>query len=199
MLQRLQRYEEVLMRSMNVWILAGAVMAGAAACGGDDAGDRAQTGSTPSSGGAPVATTGAAAGGTFVQDQLAVGRKQHGLAELAAERATRPEVKALAQSIASDHAATYADLRQMAQDQTVAEPEQLRTERERLSQLSGEQFDREYLVEMIADHERAVTALEEASRSGESRLREWAAGALPTIRRHLEEAKRLHGGSTQSR
>jgi putative membrane protein len=185
---------------MNVWLLAGVVMIGAAACGSDEAGETAQTSSTPSSGTAPVATTGGAtAGGTFVQDQLALGRKQHGLAELAADRATRPEVKALAQSIARDHADTYAALRQMARDQAVTEPEQLRTERERLSQLSGEAFDREYLVEMIADHERAVTALEEASRSGESEVRAWASSALPRVRQHLEEAKRLHGGTTQAR
>lgn len=190
------------MRSMNVWILAGTVVVGAAACGGGDARDGAETtGTTPSSGGSPVATTGsgAAAGAGFVEDQLALGRKQHGLAELAAERAARPEVKTLAQSIARDHADTYADLRQMAQDQAVTEPEQLRTERERLSQLSGEQFDREYLIETIADHERAVTALEEASRSGESDVRAWATKALPRVRQHLEEARRLQGGATLPR
>ena len=149
-----------------------------------------------------MATTGSpTAAGSFIQDQLALGRKQQGLAQLAAQRAARPEVKALAQSIVQDHEQTYASLRQMAQtgSATVAEPDQLRTERDRLSQLSGEQFDREYLTEMIADHERAVTALEEASRSGDAQVRQWAGTALPQVRRHLQEAKRLQGGSSQSR
>ena len=187
------------MRSMNVWILAGAVMAGAAACGGDDGASREQASGTPSAGGAPVATSGTASGGSFIQDQLAVGRKQQGLAELAATRATRPEVKALAQSIVQDHEATYADLRQLAQRQSVnaSEPEQLRTERERLAKLSGAEFDREYLTEMIADHERAVTALEEAGRSGDAQVRNWASTAMPRIRRHLAEAQRLQGGNTR--
>ena len=187
------------MRSMNVWILAGLVMAGAAACGGDDSVNRDQASATPSTSGAPVATSGTATAGSFIQDQLALGRKQQGLAELAAERATRPEVKALAQSIVQDHEATYADLRQMAQRQsvTVSDPEQLRTERDRLSQLSGAEFDREYLTEMIADHERAVTTLEEASRSGDAQVKSWASTALPRVRQHLEQSQRLQGGSSR--
>ena len=188
------------MRSMNVWMLAGVVMIGAAACGGDDSANRDQAGGTPSAGGAPVATTGSpAAAGSFIKDQLALGRKQQGLAQLAAEQATRPEVKALAQSIVKDHEQTYAPLRQMAQSQSIAvsEPEQLRTERQRLSQLSGEQFDREYLTEMIADHERAETALEEAARSGDAQVKNWASTAVSRVRRHLEEAQRLQSGNTR--
>ena len=189
------------MRSMNVWVLAGLVAVGAAACGGDDAPRTDQASGTPAAGGAPVATGGAATAGSFIQDQLALGRKQQGLAQLATERAARPEVKALAQSIVRDHQETYGPLQELAQQQsvTVDEPEQLRTERERLSQLSGEQFDREYLVEIIADHERAVTTLEEASRSGDAQVRSWAANALPQVRGHLEEARRLQGASSQSR
>lgn len=191
------------MRSMKVWVLAAGVMAGAAACGGDETGtpDQASGSGTPSA--APVATSGTAAAGqaTFVQDQLALARKQQGLAQLAAERATRPEVKALAQSIVSEHDATYGPLQQIAERQSVnvSDPEQLRTERERLSTLSGAEFDREYLVEIIADHERAMTALQEAARSGDAQVRDWATAAMPRIRRHLEEAQRLHGGSSQSR
>ena len=87
----------------------------------------------------------------------------------------------------------------MAQRQsvTVSDPEQLRTERDRLSQLSGAEFDREYLTEMIADHERAVTTLEEASRSGDAQVKSWASTALPRVRQHLEQAQRLQGGSSR--
>lgn len=188
------------MRSMNVWMVAGLVMVGAAACGGDDSANRDQASGAPSSG-TPVATSGTSATGSFIQDQLALGRKQQGLAQLASERATRPEVKALAQSIVQDHEQTYTPLRQMAQSQslTLSEPEQLRTERERLSQLSGEQFDREYLTELIADHERALTSLEEASRSGDAQVRQWAGSAMSQVRRHLQEAQRLQGGTPGSR
>ena len=191
------------MRSMKVWALAAGVLVSTAACGGDDARTTDQAAASGSPGAAPVATSGtaAAAQGTFIQDQLALGRKQQGLAQLAADRATRPEVKALAQSIVQEHDATYGSLQQMAERQSVsvADPEQLRTERERLSKLSGEGFDREYLVEIIADHERAMTSLQEAARSGDTQVKEWASTAMPRIRRHLEEAQRLHGGSSQSR
>ena len=191
------------MRSMKVWVLAAGVLVSTAACGGDDARTTDQAAASGASGAAPVATSGTAAAGqtTFIQDQLALGRKQQGLAQLAADRATRPEVKALAQSIVQEHDATYGSLQQMAERQSVsvADPEQLRVERDRLSKLSGEGFDREYLVEIIADHERAMTSLQEAARSGDAQVKEWASTAMPRIRRHLEEAQRLHGGSSQSR
>jgi putative membrane protein len=86
----------------------------------------------------------------------------------------------------------------MAERQSVSapEPEQLRAERQRLSQLSGAQFDQEYLIEIIADHERNVAALEEAARTGDAQVKEWASRALPRARRHLEQAQQLHAGDS---
>jgi putative membrane protein len=191
------------MRSMTVWILAAGVVASTAACGGDEARSTDQAATPGSTSGAPVATSGTATAGesTLIQDQLGLARKQQGLAQLAAERATRPEVKALAESIVREHDATYGPLQQIAERQSVrvADPEQLRIERERLSKLSGAGFDREYLVEIIADHERAITGLQDAARSSDAQVKEWATAALPRIQRHLEEAQRLHGGTTPSR
>lgn len=89
----------------------------------------------------------------------------------------------------------------------------------RLSKLNGASFDREYIKAMIDDHENAVDSLESRVDSSAS-LKEkithpreakeappvaepsdnaikasvnaWAASTLPTIRRHLDEAKSIH-------
>jgi putative membrane protein len=138
-----------------------------------------------------------ATGGTrdvdFLREQLALGGKEVGLARLAAERAARPEVKKFAEVVVRDHQQAAEDLRQIASTQQVnaAEGEELKTERERLSALTGAQFDREYLDEIIADHEDAAGDLERASKGDDPEIRQWAAKHLPMVQRRLEEARQL--------
>ena len=93
-----------------------------------------------------------------------------------------------------DHQQASEELRQIASKQQMnlgPEGEQLKVERERLSGLSGEQFDGEYLNEIIADHENAVSDLESATKGEDLEIRQWAAKTLPIVRRHLEEAQQL--------
>lgn len=183
------------MKSTGIWLLAGTVVL-AAACGGDKrAAEQTQAGS-----GTPVATTGAGGASAFVQEQLALGSKQQGLAQLAAERASRADVKAFAAELVKGHQQTYAPLEQVAREHriTIPESEQLRVERERLAAISGDRFDREYLTEIISDHEDAISDLERAAREGDASIRGWASQTLPTLRRHLEAARRLQQGGTGS-
>lgn len=143
-------------------------------------------------------TTGTAAPDTgFIQGQLSLGEKEIGLGRLAQEKATRPDVKQFAETLVRDHEQAGEELRQIAgrQNVTVAvRSEQLEVERERLSKLSGAEFDREYLVEMVADHERAVKDLEAVSKDENQEIRNWAQKTLPHVREHLETARRLQAG-----
>jgi putative membrane protein len=130
----------------------------------------------------------------FLREQLALGEKQVGLARLAAERAARPEVKQFAEALVRDHQQAADELRQIASSEQVnaaTQGEQLKTERERLSGLKGAQFDREYLDEIIADHQDAVGDLEGASKGDDPEMRQWAAKHLPMVQRRLEEARQL--------
>lgn len=184
----------------QVWTqLLPAVVLGATvvACGGDDGANSPQAGAAappPAAREAVAGTAGAATATDFVRTQLTFGDKQIGLARVASERATRPAVKELGAAIVRDHQTAIDSLRQMASQQgvtTSTSPEQLDVERERLSQLSGAAFEREYLDEIIADHERAITDLETANTGGDATLRQWATTTLPVLRRHLERAREL--------
>lgn len=151
---------------------------------------------------APPAQTGAGTGAAkpdtrFVEEQLALGDKEVGLARVAAERATTPAVKSYAAMLMRDHQQAGDELRQVAERQQVkprTDQTQLNEERERLSKLSGAAFEREYLDEMIADHDDAVNDLESASKDENTDVRGWAVKHLPHVRRHLEEARQLRKG-----
>ena len=147
----------------------------------------------------PVATRGTRDAG-FLREQLAVGDKQVGLARLASERATRPAVRKFGEMMLRDYRQASEELRQIASRQQLnagAENEQLKVERERLSRLSGEQFDREYLDEIIADHQDAVGDLENAAKGNDPEIAQWAARNLPIVRRHLDEAQQLRNTALQ--
>ncbi|MCD6048719.1 MAG: hypothetical protein K0Q55_122 [Verrucomicrobia bacterium] len=64
--------------------------------------------------------------------------------------------------------------------------------RRRLSELSGVEFDRAYVKEMVSDHKQAVSKFETASKYlADSELKAFASKSLPTLRTHLEHAQRL--------
>lgn len=81
-----------------------------------------------------------------------------------------------------------------------------------MSNLRGAEFDREYMSAMVDGHEDVLDRLqtrasedrfgddkgtvspERSDNPVEASINQWAAAALPTVRRHLDEAKRIHGG-----
>ena len=60
---------------------------------------------------------------------------------------------------------------------------------DRLSRLSGAEFDREDMKEMVKDHNKDVSAFEKASqKSQDADLKAWTAKTLPTLREHQQMA-----------
>jgi putative membrane protein len=71
---------------------------------------------------------------------------------------------------------------------------------DRLSGLSGAEFDREFMKQMVKDHEDAVSDFQKQSTRGkDSDIRAFAARTLPTLQEHLRMAReidsRVRGGS----
>jgi putative membrane protein len=63
---------------------------------------------------------------------------------------------------------------------------------DKLSGLSGAEFDREYISLMVKDHEKAVSLFEQVSTtSSDPEIKAWAAGTLPTLQEHLKIARDL--------
>jgi putative membrane protein len=61
---------------------------------------------------------------------------------------------------------------------------------DRLSKLSGTEFDREYMRDMVKDHQMDVSEFRRESESAkETNVREFAKQTLPTLEEHLNLAK----------
>jgi putative membrane protein len=65
--------------------------------------------------------------------------------------------------------------------------------KEKLSDLKGEAFDREYAKAMAKGHDKAVALFETASQAAQlpAELKEFAAATLPTLKEHMEMAHDL--------
>lgn len=144
-------------------------------------------------------TAGASANGDrdFIEDMVADGDAEVELGRLAEQRATRPEVKEFAQMMARDHQEAGAELKQIAGKHNIqpaaGDHDDHKDLSQRLSKLSGAEFDREYMKAMVDDHEKAVNDVEKKAEDADNpEIRQWASKALPTLRQHLERARQIH-------
>jgi putative membrane protein len=63
---------------------------------------------------------------------------------------------------------------------------------DKLSSLSGDQFDRAYAKDMVADHKMDVKEFQmEAQKADDADLRAWAAKTEPTLEMHLQMATNM--------
>jgi putative membrane protein len=61
---------------------------------------------------------------------------------------------------------------------------------DRLSKLSGADFDKAYMTDMLKDHEKDVAMFEKEANSGkDADVKAWATSTLPTLRDHLQLAR----------
>jgi putative membrane protein len=127
---------------------------------------------------------------------------QGGLAEvelgtLAAQRASTDAVKQFGQRMASDHGKANEELKGLAQQKGVPVPTALDAKHkklhDRLSKLSGAEFDRAYMDEMVKDHRKDVSEFRsEAERGKDPDVKAWAAKTLPTLEAHLKQAETVN-------
>jgi len=184
------------MKRLMTLVVAGAVAVGAAACSKDR--DTNPNSTAARDNGSAVGTSGTSADTKFVDEQLAGGRAEVSLGELAQQRATHPDVKSFAAMMVRDHTAAGTELKQIAaRTHTSAgndadHDNHANDVRDELMKLSGNDFDKKYISEMVDDHEKDVKDVEDkAEHADNADVRAWAAKTLPTLRAHLEKAKAI--------
>jgi putative membrane protein len=177
-----------------------------AACGGDnDVDDTTATGT--GTGGTVAGTSGSFdMDRDFVEERLEAANAEIELGRLAQQKATHPEVKEFGALMVKDHQKAAEELRSIvstaggSQAQSADRPagavatlqDEARELRQELNDLSGRDFDRRYIDEMIDDHEDAIEDLEnKADNASHPEVKAWAAKTLPTVRQHLEQARTL--------
>ncbi|MEA2326883.1 MAG: putative rane protein [Thermoanaerobaculia bacterium] len=116
------------------------------------------------------------------------------LGQMASTKGTSPDVKNFGNRMVSDHGKAGDELKQLAQTKGVTLPADIDDESkkmsDKLSKLSGKDFDKEYISGMVEDHEKDVKEFEKASKDAKDPdLKAWAAKTLPTLQDHLKMAK----------
>jgi putative membrane protein len=133
----------------------------------------------------------------FVQDQIKDGTREIELGKLASERASLPAVKEFGQMMVEDHTKAGNDLKEIASRENVElesgdAQDEANDAVEKLSDLRGSEFDREYIDMMVKDHQDAVDALQDQAQNADhAAVKTWASAALPRIKSHLEHAQKL--------
>jgi putative membrane protein len=118
------------------------------------------------------------------------------LGRVATERGASDSVKQFGQRMVTDHGKANDELAKVAQDKGVELPADMDAKRkrlqDRLAKLSGADFDREYMREMVRDHDADVKAFErEADRAKDPDVKAWAAKTLPVLKEHQQQAHQV--------
>jgi putative membrane protein len=118
------------------------------------------------------------------------------LARLALEKAQSAEVKQFAKKIIDEHGKADRALEELAAKHDIKLPVGLegkyQQKVQRLHTLSAEEFDREYMLQTVQNHQRSIAVAEEVARENEEpKVRQFVQSKLPALREHLDEAKRI--------
>ncbi len=149
---------------------------------------------------ATTTTTGTAATTLSKDDQeFATKAAQGNMAEvnggtMTSQKGTSPDVKNFGNRMVNDHGKALDELKQLAQTKGITLPtdvnDEQKKEADKLSKLSGKDFDKEYTEAMVEDHEKDAKEFDKASKNAQDPdLKAWAAKTLPVIQDHLKMAK----------
>jgi putative membrane protein len=132
----------------------------------------------------------------FVQRVAADVLAEVQLARLAAQRATRPEVRELARTLADEQSRAYEDLKAIAAQKKFTLPSEPRPEQKaqvaQLEALSGAAIDEAYLTATTQSWTRALALFDEAAGAwGDPDVKTWAARLVPTLKQRLARAREL--------
>lgn len=137
---------------------------------------------------------------TFLDMASAGNLAEAQLGQLAEQNGETPAVKEFGRWMATDHTFANDWLMGLGKEIPGIPQPTLTTKdkslRQKLEGLNGAQFDRQYLADMVQDHEKTVSAFETEAKDGHNqRIKGYAKSLLPVLRQHLAEARELSSNS----
>lgn len=140
-----------------------------------------------------------AADSTFVKKAASGGLAEVELGQLAVQKASSPEVKQFGQRMVDDHTKANNELKEVAAQDHIVLPQSMsakdKATKASLEQLSGDQFDRAYMEDMVKDHKKDVAEFERESKTAmDPAVKSFAQQTLPTLRDHLKQAEKIAPG-----
>lgn len=132
---------------------------------------------------------------SFLEDAAQGGMAEVELGKLASTKAQNPELKKFGQMMVADHGKANTELKALAAKKNITLPKDMGSHQSTLDKLkgmSGADFDRTYVDQMVEDHEADVAAFEkQAANSTDPDVKAFAAKTLPVLKKHLEAIRAI--------
>lgn len=118
-------------------------------------------------------------------------------AKLALQKSTNPKIKEFAQQMVTDHSKANEELMAIAKTKNITLPAAPSTDMQKMmtdaSAKSGAEFDKQYVSDMVKDHDEDVSLFEKAANDcKDADLKSFAAKTLPTLKEHQQHIKAIH-------
>jgi len=132
----------------------------------------------------------------FARAAVLAGSAEEQLGQLAEKNASSASVKEYARMVAEDHGKANDQLHQLVIKDGVKVRDGMKqpdhSTYDRLSKMSGAQFDQAFVKQMVEDHQKAVELFQQEISDGQNAdFKKFAADTLPALQRHLERAQSL--------
>jgi putative membrane protein len=132
----------------------------------------------------------------FAMEAAVGGMEEVQLGQLAVQKGASDEVRQFGQHMVDDHTKANEDLMQVASGKSWTLPTALdakhQADVQKLSAMSGEAFDREYVKMMVKDHKKDVSEFQKESMHGaDTDVKGFATRTLPTLQEHLQMIQRI--------
>jgi putative membrane protein len=132
----------------------------------------------------------------FAKEAALGGLTEVELGKLAQQKASSDAVKQFAQKMIDDHTKANDELKQAASKGGLQLPDALdkkhQSRVDKLSKLSGAEFDKAYIKDQMKDHQEDVRKFHaEAENGTDPTIKEFASKTVPTLEQHLQMVKDL--------
>lgn len=126
----------------------------------------------------------------FIKDAAKDGMMEVEMGKMGQKQAKNAEVKKFATRMVTDHSKANTQLKALAKKKGVT----LDAEAPKMDKMDDATFDKDYMDQMVKDHEKDVKEFEEEAKDGsDADVKAWANKTLPTLKKHLELAKEIQG------
>jgi putative membrane protein len=134
----------------------------------------------------------------FAKEAAEGGKAEVELGKLVADKGANPDVKKFAQMMVDDHSKANGELERIASKKGIALPQELarkhKSSYDKFSKMSGDKLDKEYMKDMVKDHEDDVKAFKKQAQEGsDPDVSAFAKKTLPTLESHLQLSKSTYG------
>jgi putative membrane protein len=131
---------------------------------------------------------------TFVMEAAEGGMMEVQLGKLAQEKAGDDKVKQFGKRMEQDHSKANNELKKIASDKGIQLSTDLnkkhKTKVDKLTKLSGADFDKQYMNDMVSDHKEDIKKFQRVADKGkDADLKQFASKTLPTLKEHLQLAE----------